>query len=179
MDSTMAETEISRRAASSGMRWRGASGAVGVGGRHPIVSASSPEGHSASSSGIRQGNYPADRKLVPSFTLGTKTDLPHLKTHFATWPFRSPAVCRTAAPKVNRGRRTKPLWVEITSFVASSSKDSEDQGRLFVPSAPPAGTLGRMPDCTRLLDAIAAGGTTAADDYQGRRTSRRRWSTKL
>ena len=133
MDSTMARAEISRRAASSGVRWRGASGAVGVGGPHPIVSASSPEGHSTSSSGIRQGNNPADRKLVPSFTLGTKRDVPYHKSHFAKWPFRSPAVCRTAARNVNRGRRSKPLGIAITSVVASSSKGSEDQGRLFVP----------------------------------------------
>jgi hypothetical protein len=36
-----------------------------------------------------------------------------------------------------------------------------------------------MFDGTRLLDAIAAGGTTAADELPGRRTRRRRWSTKL
>jgi RNA polymerase sigma factor (TIGR02999 family) len=37
-------------------------------------------------------------------------------------------------------------------------------GGLFVPSAPPAGTLGRMPDVTRLLDAAAAGDRRAAAD---------------
>ena len=44
----------------------------------------------------------------------------------------------------------------------STLRGGQDQGRLFVPSAPPAGTIGRMSDVTRLIDDAAAGDPHAA-----------------
>src|SRR5688572_15188817 len=55
-----------------------------------------------------------------------------------------------------------PTLCDSPIEVVPSRRDGQDWGGLFVPPAPPAGTLGRMSDVTRLIDAAAAGDPKAA-----------------
>ena len=72
----------------------------------------------------------------------------------------SPAGCRTAVHKVDRQRGTDPLRIGKSN--RAPSPGGRDHGRLFVPSAPAADTLGRMSDVSRLIAAAAAGDPAAA-----------------
>lgn len=75
-------------------------------------------------------------------------------------PPETASACRTDPRKVDGRPGTYPL--RISNRSRPTRRGAQDHGRLFVPPATPAGTLGRMCDVTHLLDAAATGDPQAA-----------------